>query len=130
MPRRETDRLLTRLVARKIAPTALAASALLALTAVAAIDPLDPGSLSAGTFTTSEWGTEAFSLPASSLSAQQMTQFAEGKEQFAEPWGINPKATMVWGWGRFSTRTAAVNAISTTGGRKHRPMVDQPNTEW
>jgi len=72
---------------------------LLALTAVAAIDPLDPGALSAGTFTTSEWGTEAFSLPASSLSAQQMMQFAEGKAQFAEPWGINPKATMVWGLG-------------------------------
>ena len=28
-----------------------------------------------------------------------MMQFAEGKAQFAEPWGINPKATMVWGLG-------------------------------
>ena len=59
-----------------------------------------------------------------------MMQFAEGKAQFAEPWGINPKATMVWGLGPVFNEDRCSDAISTTGGRTHRPMVKQPSTEW
>jgi hypothetical protein len=74
---------LQRNLSRRLASPALAAVLLLALSSVDAVDAVDPASLTAGTFTTSEWGMEAFSLPAASLNAQQLAQFADGKAQFA-----------------------------------------------
>ncbi len=60
---------------------------------------LDPKALTAGNFTTSESGGNAYSVPVASLTAEQLAQFAKGKEQFNEAWVVAPDPGGVWGLG-------------------------------
>jgi CxxC motif-containing protein (DUF1111 family) len=71
---------------------------LIALTA-GAVESLDPAVLTAGTFTTLDSGVDAFSRPGSQLDAEQLKQFVDGKAKFTQPWGVPPKASVVWGLG-------------------------------
>ncbi|MEO8627957.1 MAG: di-heme oxidoredictase family protein, partial [Betaproteobacteria bacterium] len=67
--------------------------------AVRAVETLEPAALTATSFTTTESGVDAFSLPAPPLTAEQIQQFVDGRAQFSEPWGVMPKPTVVWGLG-------------------------------
>jgi len=85
-----------------ISVTLLAASASLACIAMMAsgsADLIEPAALSAGSFTTSEAGTDAFSMPVAMLNKEQVEQFAKGKEQFNEAWVVAPDPGGVWGLG-------------------------------
>lgn len=59
----------------------------------------DPATLSAGPFTTSETGANAFSVPVALLDREQAGQFALGREQFNEAWVVAPDPAGVWGLG-------------------------------
>src|SRR5215471_933392 len=78
----------------------LAASlALFAAWAAAQSETLDPDTLTAGSFTTSEKGPGAFSVPVAMLTAEQAAVWAKGKEQFNEAWVVAPQGGGVWGLG-------------------------------
>lgn len=59
----------------------------------------DPATLTAGPFTTSETGANAFSVPVAVLDREQAEQFALGREQFNEAWVVAPDPGGVWGLG-------------------------------
>ena len=81
------------------AQVAVAAAAGLIVGAAGAANALDSGFLTAGPFTTFESGVGAYSQPQSQLDAEQLKQFLDGKAKFAQPWGVAPKSTVVWGLG-------------------------------
>ena len=70
----------------------------IALTA-GAVESLEPALLTAGTFTTFDSGVDSFSRPGSPLDVEQMKQFVDGKAKFSYPWGVSPRASVVWGLG-------------------------------
>jgi CxxC motif-containing protein (DUF1111 family) len=82
----------------RIVTFTLAGACLIALTA-GAVESLDPALLSAGSFTTFDSDSDAFSRPGSPLNREQTRQFVEGKANFSEAWGIEPRPTVVWGLG-------------------------------
>jgi CxxC motif-containing protein (DUF1111 family) len=59
----------------------------------------DPATLTAGPFTTSATGANAFSVPVALLDREQAGQFAMGREQFNEAWVVAPDPSGVWGLG-------------------------------
>jgi CxxC motif-containing protein (DUF1111 family) len=79
----------------------LIAAGLLAATWLASgsTDILNPAALTADSFTTSESGTNAFSIPVAMLDKEQAEQFAKGREQFNEAWVVAPEPSGVWGLG-------------------------------
>jgi CxxC motif-containing protein (DUF1111 family) len=79
----------------------LASACLLAATWLASgsTEVLDPAVLTAGSFTTPEDGSSAFSIPIAMLDKEQAAQFAKGKEQFHEAWVVAPEPSGVWGLG-------------------------------
>lgn len=77
---------------------ALAASTL-ALSAPATGDPIDPATRTAGTFTSAVLDSNAYSMPAPVLSQEALRQFALGKSQFDELWGVIPEPSITWGLG-------------------------------
>lgn len=60
---------------------------------------LAPGALSAGTFTSTVLGPDAFSLPVATLDATQSKDFLEGRGFFHEAWVVAPDMSGVWGLG-------------------------------
>jgi len=78
---------------------ALAAAAGLIIGAASGADALDSAFLTAGRFTTLDSGVGAYSQPQSQLDADELKQFLDGKAKFAQPWGVAPKSTVVWGLG-------------------------------
>ena len=83
-------------VARRL--IGLAALGLGTWIAMADPQPVDPAALTAGAFTTPEFGEQAFSIPYAGLDKDQGRQFAEGHAQFNEAWVLAP-ARGVWGLG-------------------------------
>ncbi len=77
---------------------AYAAAIVSASVAIGDSTSLDPAALSAGSFTTTEAGPNAFDLPVAMLDKEQMAAFAMGKEQFHEQWVVAPE-NGVWGLG-------------------------------
>jgi CxxC motif-containing protein (DUF1111 family) len=73
--------------------------ACIALLASGNTDFLESAALSAGSLTTAESGTNAFSIPVAMLNKEQAEQFTKGKEQFNEAWVVAPDPGGVWGLG-------------------------------
>jgi len=73
--------------------------ACMALLASGNTDVLEAAALSAGIFTTTETGANAFSVPVALLDKEQAGQFIKGKEQFNEAWVVAPEPGGVWGLG-------------------------------
>ena len=79
-------------------------AALIVASAIASLasgetDTLDPAALSAGTFTTSESGPNAYAIPVAMLDKERAEAFIKGKEQFNEAWVFAPEPGGVWGLG-------------------------------
>ena len=64
-----------------------------------AAETLHPDWLTAGSWTSTELGPTAYSIPIATLSKKQGKRFAEGKEQFNEAWVVAPDPSGVWGLG-------------------------------
>ena len=63
------------------------------------IEVPDPAALTAGSFTTTDAGANAFSIPVAMLDKEQSAQFVKGREQFNEAWVVAPDPSGVWGLG-------------------------------
>ena len=75
------------------------AACALALSASAALESVDPAIRTAGTFTSAVLDSNAYSMPAPVLDQEALRQFALGKLQFEEPWGVIPQPSVLWGLG-------------------------------
>ena len=76
-----------------------ASLACMALLASSNTDLLEPAAISAGSFTATETGANAFSMPVAMLDKEQAERFIKGKEQFNEAWVVAPEPGGVWGLG-------------------------------
>jgi CxxC motif-containing protein (DUF1111 family) len=98
----------------------LFAAALLAATAAgwsaADGDSIDPGALSAGSFTTLDAGASAYSIPVTQLNDEQRRVFAEGKAQFNEAWVVAPDPSGVWGLGPTFNEDRCAHCHENNGG--------------
>jgi len=89
-----------RLVGRRKAAAALAASVCVAaVCAAAATGDLDPAALSAGAFTIARFDAEAFSEPAPVLDYKQTQRFLRGRHHFNQNWVQFPSLGGDWGLG-------------------------------
>lgn len=103
---------------------ALAASAL-ALSASAGLDPVDPAIRTAGTFTSVVLDSNAFSVPAPVLGEEALRQFALGRAQFNELWGVIPQPSITWGLGPTFNENRC-SACHEGNGRARAPKDGQP----
>lgn len=106
--------------------TATAIAACVAASLCAAnVDSLNPWSLSAGSFTTPEHGSAAFSIPIAMLDTEQLGVFAQGKEQFNEAWVVAPEPNGVWGLGPTFNEDRCAHCHENNG----RASAPQPEKE-
>ena len=78
---------------------ALACLAGAGVSALAAVDELDPAALSAGAFTLFRFDSEAYSEPAPGLSLAQSQKFMRGRHHFSQNWVVFPSLAGDWGLG-------------------------------
>lgn len=101
----------------------LACLAMTGVVAVAAVEELDPATLSAGAFTLARFDTQAYSEPAPVLDHRQFQKFMRGRHHFNQPWVVFPSLGGDWGLGPtfISDRCSGCHVKAGRGNVPSRP---------